>query len=69
MSRTTIHCKFGNPRVSMEAKRYINLLNNWKRATEEYNTLRCHYDSLCDFLALSTLEINLIRKKRVKKNH
>jgi len=28
-----------NPRVS-EARCYINLLNNWKRATEEYNTLR-----------------------------
>ena len=40
MSRTTILCKFGNPRVSMEAKLYINLLNNWKRATEEYDTLR-----------------------------
>jgi hypothetical protein len=29
-----------NPRVSTESKCYINLLNNCKRATEEYNPLR-----------------------------
>ncbi|MGB7638830.1 MAG: hypothetical protein WBL88_14810, partial [Nitrososphaeraceae archaeon] len=36
----TILCKFDNPCVSTEAKCYINLLNNWKRVIEEYNTLR-----------------------------
>ena len=70
MSRPTILCKFDSPRVFTEAKCFINLLNNWKRATEEYNTLRMSLQQP-HWLSNSvySLEINLIRKKRVKKSH